>query len=174
MEFVEKREIREMRKKIDEELKKEWMRKLQEFLDSFYRREETMDESQLVDREKVAKQTAELGEATRHIEVASTLLKVLSKMTSDMVKWVVGLIVGAIISVLLVWGALSFTNLATELASFAFLTLFFVMGCIIETRKRIKNYMFLRSQFYELSENPSLYKAKDIIKEIERRELVYA
>jgi hypothetical protein len=32
LEFVEKKEIREMRKKIDEALKKEWISKLQDFL----------------------------------------------------------------------------------------------------------------------------------------------
>lgn len=169
IEFIERKEIREMKKKIDGELSREWIAKLQHFVKGFSEKSET------IDQEKITSEIVELGEATRHAQVASTLLKVLSKIIFGIVRFVVVLIVGVIILVLFVWGSFAFPHLMVNLfGPLIFGVSFFLAGCIIETRKRIRSYMFFRSKFYELSERPSLSKAKDILDELEKQEVIYA
>ena len=128
----------------------------------------------VVDEEKITKEIVELGEATRYTQIGSTLLKVLSRIVSDIVKWVISVIVSSVLLIASVWGSFAFPDFAYGLSSGAFILALFLVGCIYEARKRIRGYMFLRAQFYELSEKPSLSKAKDIAEELERRELVYA
>ena len=168
LEFVEKEEIREMKKKVDDELNKEWIAKLQDFL------KKEFEKSGATTEEATIKEIAELGEATRHTQIATTLLKVLSKIIFDIVKLVIAIIVGAIIFTLLVWGAISFTNLASSLGGLAGAVFLFLMVIIMVMRGMIKSYVSLRSQFYELSETPSLSKAKNIMNELEERALIYA
>ena len=168
LEFVERKEIREMKKKVDDELNKEWIAKLQDFLKREFEKPGEATE------ETTIKEVVELGEATRHTQIASTLLKVLSKMIFDIVKLVIAIIVGAIIFTLLVWGAVSFTELTNTLGGLALAVLLFLVTIIVAMRKMIKSYVSLRSQFYELSETPSLSKAKNVMDELEERELIYA
>ena len=168
LEFVERKEIREMKKKVDDELNKEWIAKLQDFLKREFEKPGEATE------ETTIKEVVELGEATRHTQIASTLLKVLSKMIFDIVKLVIAIIIGAIIFTLLVWGAISFTNLTSTLGALALGVFLFLVTFIIGIRKMIKGYVSLRSRFYELSETPSLSIAKNIMDELEERELIYA
>lgn len=172
IEFAEKKEIREMREKIDDTLKNEWIGNVQSFLVARADYPKTRGKG-VVDEEKITKEIVELGEATRYARIGSTLLKVLSKIMSDIVKEVISIVGGAIIFSLLVWAAFSYLEL-TILPPFAFATLLFLALMISITRRNIRGYVFLRSQFYELSEKPSLSKAKEIAIELERRELIYA
>ena len=168
LEFVERKEIREMKRKVDDELNKEWIAKLQDFLKrEFEKHGEATEETTI-------KEVVELGEATRHTQIASTLLKVLSKMIFNIVKLVIAIIVGAIIFTLLVWGAVSFTKLTNTLGGLALTILLVLVLTIITMRRMIKNYVSLRSKFYELSETPSLSIAKNVMDELKERELIYA
>lgn len=166
IEFVEREEIRGMKKEIEGKLNDEWITRLQDFVKSYSEKKVT--------QETTINEIAKLGEATRHAQIASTLLRVLSKLIFYIVKLVVGIIVGAIIFILLIWGAISFTNFIYSLSSMAFGLFLFLMVFINIARKRIRGYMSLRFKFYELSENPSLTKAKDISRELEEEGLIYA
>ena len=168
IEFVERKEIREMKKNIDDELTNEWIVKLQDFIKSYSEKSETITE------ETTIKEIIELGEATRYTQTASSLLKVLSKMIFDIVKLVIGIIAGAIIFALSFWIALSLSNQLYNLWALPPAMLFLVVAFGMIARKMIKSYVSFRSQFYELSENPSLSKAKDIMEELEKQGLIYA
>lgn len=172
LEFVEKKEIREMRKKIDDALKKEWIDELQDFLKSNPMRSEKFVEVVVV------KQIAELGEATRYTQTASTLLKVLQKMIFDLIKYVIAMIVFGILVAIGVWFAISIPPLqdgtVNNVWAFVFIMAFIVIGLGFVTRNKIRVYVSLRSHFYELSENPSLSEAKKITEELEKEELIYA
>lgn len=168
VEFVEKKEIREMRKEIDDRLREEWIIKLHKFLDSHSK------DVEVINQEKITQEIVELGEATRYTQTASTLLKVLSKMIFDIVKFFIGIILMAVVLALSVWVSISFPEAIQNLSVVILGGLFFFGALIWVTIRNIRTYLSLRSQFYDLSENPSLSKAKDITEEIEEKELIYA
>ena len=173
MEFAEKKEIREMRKKIDDTLKNEWIGKLQSFLvaRADYPK---MRERGAVDDKKITKEIVELGEATRYTQIASTLLKVLSKMIFDIVKAVILIVVLSIVFAVTIWASITFPTVEFgDWRGFLLIEILILGASFLWTRKRIKGYIFLRSQFYDLAEKPELSKAEEIGKELERRELIY-
>lgn len=168
IEFVERKEIREMRKEIDKRLKEEWIAELQKFFSKHSKSVEVLNE------EEITEEIVELGEATRYTQTASTLLKVLSKMIFDIVKLFIGIIVIAIILALSVWASFSFPEAIPNWSVIILGGLFFLGALIWGTIRIIRNYFSLRSQFYDLSENPSLARAKNIVEELEEKELIYA
>lgn len=168
IEFVERTEIREMKKKIDRELYEEWIAKLQDTVKKY------SEKSEAIAEETAIEEIVELGDATRYAQIGATLLKVLSKVIFDVVKLVIAIIGDAIISIILVWGAITFRDITYQLGGLAFITLFGFVLFLISMRGMTKSYISLRSQFYELSENPSLSKAKNIMDELKELELIYA
>ena len=157
-----------MKKKIDRELYEEWIAKLQDTVKKY------SEKSEAIAEETAIEEIVELGDATRYAQIASTLLKVLSKIIFDVVKLVIAIIGSAIISIILVWAAVSFRNLTYQLGGLAFTTLLALVLFFTTARRMIKSYISLRSQFYDLSENPSLSKGKNIMDELKERELIYA
>lgn len=177
MEFAEKEEIRKMRNEIEKKLKIEWIERIKHFIKDYSKELEA-----IATKEAVFTEIGELGKATRHTQTASILLKILKKVIFNVIKLVVGLLIIAIIMALTIWVAFafpdfwSFSLLQSENNWFG---LFFIPLAIFvlltnETRKGIRNYIFLRAQFYELSENPTLSKAEEIIAELKAKELLYA
>lgn len=168
LEFVEKPEIRTMKKEIEDNLNKEWVANLKDFLHGY---SEKMEQ---IDHEKVSKEVVVLGEKTRHVQIASTLLKVISKIGFDIVKVVIGIIAVSIIMVVTIWAIVSFslpinTTLGVVIGEASFI---FIFGLSI--RKYVRDYMFVRSSFYELSEKTSLEKAGSIMRELENKAIIYA
>jgi hypothetical protein len=95
-------------------------------------------------------------------------------MIFDIVKYVIAMVVFGIMVAIIVWVAISYPWQDNTVWSFAFITAFTVFGLGVATRNNIRRYMSLRSQFYDLSENPSLAKAKSIMEVLEAKELIYA
>lgn len=169
LEFVEKKEIREMRKKIDNELTHQWVINLQDFLKKHCKKLEDIEKG-IIDLIEIR----ELGEATRYIDAASTMLKILSKMIFRLVKLFIALVVTAIVLALTIWGAFALTEIEVNWWGISAISGVIFVALVLHTRDTVRNYLSLRSQFYELYENPSLFIAKEIIEELEERELIYA
>lgn len=177
MEFVEKKEIREMKLTIERELKTEWEQKLNTFINAQSKK------SPNVDKEITKKEIAELGDSTRHTQISSILLNVISKLSSNIIKYVIILMFVIIGLVFSIWLAVAFPDWFT----FSFevgqsnsnwwgiflIILIILIADVVELRKNMKNYNSLRKQFYELSEDPSLLKAKRVFDLLRRKLLIY-
>ena len=168
LEFVERPEIRAMKKEIEDKLNEEWIAHLKGFLKGY------SEKIEQIDQERVSGEIVGLGEKTRSAQISSTLLKILSKIGFDLVKLVIVIIFASIITVATIWAIVSFdltinTMLGIVLGEALWL---FINSLLI--RKNIKDYMFVRSNFYELAEKPSLEKAENIMKELEKKSIIYA
>ncbi|MGD9130258.1 MAG: hypothetical protein PVH73_01630 [Candidatus Bathyarchaeota archaeon] len=168
LEFVERPEIRAMKKEIEDNLNKEWISNIEDFLGGYSKKIEPAKQ------EIVREEIVGLGEKTRHAQIASTLLKVLSKIGFDIVKLVCGIIATSIITVGTIWAILSYSLPLNTTLGVVICEVFFVMFFGLLTRKSVRDYMFVRSSFYELSEKSTLEKAGSIMNELEKRAIIYA
>ena len=168
IEFVERKEIREMKRKIDISLKNEWNSEWQLVVKRAYEKKRKEGEGY------AAVKIYQLGLATRDSQIASILLKVLSKMIFDVVKIVVALIGIAILFVLSIWGTSVIPEFGTSWWILLSLEIILLLMLVSYTRRMIKTYLDLRLKFYELSENPILSKAKEIFNELIEKRLLYA
>lgn len=168
LEFVEKPEIRAMKEKIENKLNDEWVAILRSFLKGYSEKIEDLDQ------EKVSWEIVSLGEKTRHVQIASTLLKIISKIGFDIIKFAVTIIAILIIMVATVWAVVSFPDLSYNLWLLLLLEVITLAIFSFATRNAIRHYMAIRSLFYLLSEKPSLVYAGNIMKELEDKDLIYA
>jgi hypothetical protein len=163
LEFVERTEIREMRKKIDDALDNEYKEKARTFLMT------TQTAKEKFDTEAVGKGISELGEAYRYKQTASIILKVLRKLVSDIMRLIVMIVALAIALALMGWEDVYAGYNFLPFIALAFLILF---TCVLMINSRIGNYTSFRSKFYDLSEKPLLSEAQQIIKKLEDEQLI--
>ena len=173
LEFIERQEIRDMRKSIDEKLRLEWRMKLEQFLTSFKVKKETVDEKIMT------KEISNLNEAARLTGIASAMLKVISKVGADIVKKGIVSIVLAVLLMITLWTGFAYPDLwtspsASSTYNYSIATLMEIMFLILlvwSTRKSIRNYYGLRTRFYDLSDKPTLSQAKEIYDYLRKEEI---
>lgn len=175
MEFVEKKEIRNMKVEIEKKLKKEWGEKLRNFIST--QSQIGTDVIEEVTKEKIA----ELGKSVRHTQISSILLSVISKISSSIIKYVIWLFIITIGLILSIWFLItnpeylsaSLNGTGQNLWMIPVFIIIFLIAVVNGLYKNMKNYNSLRKQFYELGEDSSLTKAKTIFNSLEEKELIY-
>ena len=173
--FVEKKEIQDIKEKIEKKLKDEWEEKLSIFISNQIKN--TRDVGKGVLEEEIA----DLGNSVRHTQIGSILLSVVSKLSSNISRYVRALFLITIGLIFSAWYLI--TNPDNFLGSISgngqnwwvipIFLIFFLSADIYMLNKNIKNYNSLRRQFYELGVYSSLLKAKEIFDSLEEERFIY-
>jgi len=172
LEFVEKKEIRELKKNSEELLKLEWRVRLEKFISGYDAMKKTADE------ETIDKEFSDLGESARLTILASAILKIISKTSSQFGKSVLFSIGTLLLLIATAWGSYSYPTLWSGFQNPSYNWAVFVVVEIIAlalflriAQKNWRDYTDIRSYFYDLSEKPSLLKAKEISSELRIKDI---
>lgn len=175
MEFVEKKEIRDMKGKIEKKLKSEWEEKLSIFISRQIRK--TPNEGKEVLEEEIS----DLGNSVRHTQIGSIILSIISKLSSNISRYVIALFLIVISLIVSIWFLLanpehlsvSVTGNGQNWLTIPIFLIFCLLVDLYMLSKNLKDYNSLRKQFHELGEDSSLPKAKEIFDTLEEENLIF-
>ena len=173
LEFVEQKEVRDLKKKSEEVLEREWRSSMETFIEDYNEMKKTLDEK------TTAKMFSDLGQTARHTVIASVMLEIISRTASQITKSALCSIGSILLLVATIWASLTyptFWRASSQTPEYSWLA-FTVMEIVIlalflrVTQNHWRDYNDLRSYFYELSEKPSLLKAQEIAAELRRKDI---